>query len=236
VLTGNPGPLTAGSASCLLSSTEALLFADRLPRLAIHDVSLRRAAGAGSAEVVALQVQNGALVLDAVVLGGDAEGTQPLARGVTLCLADLYAADSAIHASSLGVQGISARILFAGTSADRALIAQPRFGLLLSADSTARLHQAHVVARTPLVLRGGRAVASRSELSPGAGPGNDSTALMLERGASAAFTTATLAGFRCVASFADAASSASFVLPGNDLVRDNTHLACGAPGQLTLLE
>ena len=181
-------------------------------------------------------MQNGALSLDGVVLGGEAEGTLPLARGVTLCAADLYAAGSAINASSLGVQGIAARVLFAGTAAGTAAIMQPRFGLLLSADSVVRLHQARIVARTPLVLRGGRAVADRNELSPGTDAATDSTALQLERGASAAFTTSTVGGFRCVASFADAASAATFVLPGNDLARDNTHLACGAPGQLTVRE
>jgi hypothetical protein len=236
VVTATPGRQGGGSASCLLSSTEALIFADRLPRLQLRDLSLRRAAGAGSAEVVALQVQSGALVLDQATLGGDAEGTQPLSRGVTLCLADLYADESTIDADSLGVQSVSARILLAGSAANPALIAGPRFGLLLSADSTLRLHHARLVARTPLVLRGGRAVATRTELSPGEGLASESTALVLERSASATFTIATVNGFRCVASFADAGSRASFVLPGNDLTRDNTHLACGAPGQFTLLE
>jgi hypothetical protein len=236
VMTAQPGRQAAGAASCILSATEALIFADRLPRLHLRDVSLRRVAGSGNAEVVALQVQSGTLALDRVVLGGHAEGTQPLTRGVALCLADFYADGSTIDADSLGVQSVSARILLQGPAQGPALIAGPRFGLLLSADSTLRLHQARLVARTPLVLRGGRAVATRTGFSPGDGLTSDSTALMLERGASAAFTTSTVGGFRCVASFADTNSNATFVLPGNDLVRDNTHLACGAAGQFTLLE
>lgn len=236
IVTGKPGPPTAVTSSCFPSTTRALLFADRLPHLVLRRLGLHSAVGAAGEEVVGLAVEHGSLVLDGTELGGAADATQPLARGVTLCQADLYAADSAIRASALGVQGVSARILVAGTAAAPSLIAEPRFGLLASAESILRLHHARISARTPLVLRGGSAVASRTELSPGADAANDAAAVQLERGAAATFSTSTAGGFRCVATFADAGSSAAFVLPGNDLARDNTHLACGAPGRFTLLE
>ncbi|MBZ0089171.1 MAG: hypothetical protein K8H90_02205 [Thermoanaerobaculia bacterium] len=236
ILTGTPGPRSAGSSSCTLSSSEALVFADGLPRLALQDVNLLRAEGNADTEVVALQIQGGALVLDGAALGGGPEGTLPLTRGVSLCRGDLYARRAAIDALALGIQGVSARLLLSGTASEPTVVGQPRYGLLLSADSAVRLDHARIVARTPLVLRGGRAVATRTELAPGATPMSDSTALMLERGASAVFTTSTARGFRCVAGFTDADAEARFVLPGNDLVRDNTHLACGASGQFRLLE
>ena len=39
----------------------------------------------------------------------------------------------------------------------------------------------------------------------------------------------------CAVSFADSASSASFLLPGNDIAHDNTSQACG-PGHFSLVE
>lgn len=236
IVTGTPGRPGSAASSCVLSTTGALVFADRLRRLELRDVGLRRADGDAADEVVAIQVQSGALVLDDVEIGSDAEGTQPLTRGVSLCLADLYAVSSEIRAQSLGIQGVSARILLSGTSSEPTVIAEPRYGMLLSAASSLRMDHARIVARTPLVLRGGQAVAGRTELSPGSNAAGDSTAVMLERGASATFTTSTARGFRCVASFTDTESRAGFVLPGNDLARDNTHLACGAAGQFSLLE
>jgi len=86
------------------------------------------------------------------VLGGDAEGTQPLGRGITLCRADLYAQRSKIEAKSLAIQGVSARILLSGTTSNAALIVKPRYGMLLSADSMVRIHEAQITATTPLVL------------------------------------------------------------------------------------
>lgn len=232
---GTPGMLTGGTSSCLLSSTAGLIFADGLPRLEMRRVTLRRADGDASSEVVAVQVQNGALVLDKTTLGGDTEGTQPVGRGVTLCRADLYVADSSIDASSLAIQGVSSRALVSGTALDPTLFGQSRYGLLLSANSSIRLDHVKIAATTPLVLRGGQAVGTRTDLSGGAGPTTGSAGLMLERSASATFTTSTVRGFRCVAGFTDASSKVSFILPGNDLARDNTHLACG-PGQFSLIE
>jgi hypothetical protein len=235
-VTGVPGRLASGASSCILSSTLTLLFADRLPRLELRRVQLASATGASADEVVAIGVQAGALILDGATLGAPAEGTRALTRGVALCLADLYAVESSVHAQALGIQAVSARILLTGTSTTPALVAEPRFGLLLSADSALRLDHARIRARTPLVLRGGRTIGTRSELAPGSESASDSTALQLERGAAAVFTTSSAGGFRCVASFADAGSQATFILPGNDLVRDNSHLACGAPGRFSLLE
>lgn len=234
-ISGAPGRLTGGGSSCLSSSTEALIFADRLPRLSMHRITLRRTGGDTSGEVVAIQVQNGTLVLDNTTLGGVGEGTIPVGRGVTLCQGDLYAADSAINALSLSIQGVSARTLISGTVSHPMLVGQSRFGLLLSANSIVRLHHVKIAATSPLVLRGGQAVGTRIDFSPGIGPAGSSTGLMLERGASAAFTTSTVGGFRCVAGFVDADSKVSFILPGNDLARDNTHVVCG-PGQFSLIE
>ena len=132
VVTGTPGRLSAESTSCILSSTEGLILADNLSRLEIRNVVLRRADGDSSGDVVAVKVQNGALILENVVLGGDTEGTMPVGRGVTLCHGDLYAAESTIDSLSLGIQGVSARILLSGTATNPTLVTQSRYGLLLS--------------------------------------------------------------------------------------------------------
>jgi len=79
-------------------------------------------------------------------------------------------------------------------------------------------------------------VAGRSDgLAPTAAGLAVGSAIQLERGSSANFTTSTVSGFRCAVSFADSASSASFLLPGNDIAHDNTSQACG-PGRFSLVE
>lgn len=235
LVTATPGVVGAGGSRCILSSAESLIVASGLPRLELHRIDLARAAGTGAGEVVALQVQAGTVALDDVGVGREGEGLAAVGRGVDLCLADLYAADSRIEATSLAVQGTAARLLVTGGATTRATFARARVGLLLSADSRARLDRLDVRAANPVVLRGATVTATATSLEPPGDSPASGSAAMLERGSSLAMTTSTARGFRCAVSFADAASRASFVLPGNDLARDNTHLACGG-GQFSLIE
>ena len=230
-----PSRLSANSASCILSTTDALIVANALPLLELHRIDMERAAGDAAGEVVAMQIQGGTLVLDDVTIGNESEGSMAVQRGVNLCLADLYAAGGRITAETIALQGLAARLMVSGTPQVRAGLARARFGLLLASGSLARLHQVDVQAASPVVLRGAELRASSVALSPvttGAGVGS---AVQLERVSGAEFVTSTVGGFRCAVSFVDAASRLSFLLPGNGIARDNTHAACG-PGQFSLVE
>jgi len=229
------GRITESVSACLLSSPEVLVFADGLPRLILHRLTLHRADGNTGGEVVAIQVQNGTLGLDNAKIGDDREGVVPIERGIVLCQAELYAVDSSIRASALAVQGIAARTLLSGTLTSPLLIGPSRVGLLSSEHSSVRLHHVKVAASKPVVLRGAHAVGTNLDLSSGGDSMGSSTGVELERGASATLTTSTILGFRCVAAFGDAGSKIDLILPGNNLARDNTHLACG-PGQFTVME
>jgi hypothetical protein len=125
--------------------------------------------------------------------------------------------------------------MISGTTQARAALARARFGLLLSGGSLARLDRVDVQAASPVVLRGADLRAGSVALSPVAAGVAAGSAAQLERASSAEFVTSTVTGFRCAASFVDAASRLSFLLPGNGIARDNTHAACG-PGQFSLIE
>lgn len=234
-LVGTESRVPAGTASCILSSTGVLIVADALPRLELQRIDLVRTAAPSTDEVVGLIAQNGVVTLDDVTIGTVAEGLAPLARGMSLCLADLYARNLRVEADMLAIQGVRARLLVSARPPNRSALARARFGAVLTSDSLMRIDFTDIAAANPLVLRGAN-VAGRSDgLVPTAAGLAAGSAIQLERNSSASFTTSTVSGFRCAVSFADAASSASFLLPGNDIAHDNTSRACG-PGRFSLVE
>ncbi|RWE40580.1 MAG: hypothetical protein EOS79_18800 [Mesorhizobium sp.] len=234
-IVGTANRVPAGTSSCILSSTGVIIIADGLPRLELERIDLVRAASQTTDEVVAVIAQNGAVALDDVTMGTVADGLSPMARGVSLCLADLYARGLRVEADMLAIQGVRARLLISALAPARSTIARARFGAVLTSDSLMRMDFTDIAAANPLVLRGA-VVAGRSDgLAPLAAGLAMGSAVQLERASSASFTTSTVSGFRCAVSFADSASSASFLLPGNDIVHDNTSRACG-PGRFSLVE
>ena len=156
-------------------------------------------------------------------------------RGVNLCLADLFAVQGRIAAEAIAIQGLSARVMVSGTPQARSSLSRARFGMLMSSGSLARLSQTDISAVTPVVLRGARLKADAVALSPAVAGAAVASAVQLERASEAQLTISTVTGFRCAASFVDTASQLSLILPGNDIMRDNTHAACG-PGQFSLIE
>lgn len=234
-LRATPGRLAAATGGCVLSAADALISTTALPRLELDRIDLQRKAGAGGGDVIAVQVQGGALILSGATIGTEAEGAEPVSRGINLCLGDLYAATARIEAQTLAIQGLSSRILISGTAAERSTVARARFGLLLTSGALARLDRADVTAATPIVLRGATLAGASVTLSPISPVPPSGAGLQLERGARAELITSTVAGFRCAVSFADAASAVSLILPGNAVAADNVNLGCGA-GQVRLVE
>lgn len=230
-----PSRLPASTSSCVLSATDALIAASGLRELALTRVDLERKAGDATGDVLALQVQGGRLVLNDVGIGGESEGSAPVQRGVSLCLADLFAVQGRIAAEAIAIQGLSARVMVSGTPQARSSLSRARFGMLMSSGSLARLSQTDISAVTPVVLRGARLKADAVALSPAVAGAAVASAVQLERASEAQLTISTVTGFRCAASFVDTASQLSLILPGNDIARDNTHAACG-PGQFSLIE
>jgi len=234
-LVGTANRVPAGTSSCILSATGVIIVADGLSRLELERIDLSRAADQTTDEVVAVIAQNGAVALDDVTIGTVADGLSPMARGASLCLADLYARGLRVEADMLAIQGVRARLLISAQAPVRSTLVRARFGAVLTSDSLMRMDFTDIAAANPLVLRGA-VVAGRSDgLAPTAAGLAVGSAIQLERGSSANFTTSTVSGFRCAVSFADSASSASFLLPGNDIAHDNTSQACG-PGRFSLVE
>jgi hypothetical protein len=227
--------IPAGTVSCILASTGVLIVADGLSRLELQRIDLARASGPSTDEVVGLLAQNGVLALNDVTIGTTAEGLTTLARGISLCLADLYARDLRIEADMLAVQGVRARLLVFARPPARSALARARYGAVLSSDSRMRMEFTDVAAANPLVLRGAQVAGRSDSLAPISNDLAVGSGVQLERNSSASFTTSTVARFHCAVSFADAASSASFLLPGNDIAHDNTNRACG-PGRFSLIE
>ncbi len=230
-----PGRLTTASAVCVLSGTDALIAASSLAQLSLTAIDLERKATDTAGEVVAVQAQGGRIVLQDVSIGALPEGSAPVQRGVNLCAADLYVTGTRIAAEAIAVQGLSARVMITGSQDMRASLTQARFGLLVSSQSLVRLHQTDIAATSPIVLRGAELRASSSTLSPLIMAQPLGSAVQLERASVAELQISSVAGFRCAASFVDAASRLGLVLPGNDIARDNTFSACG-PGQFSLIE
>ena len=227
--------IPAGTVSCVLASTGVLIAADGLSRLEMQRIDLARASGPSTDEVVGLLAQNGILALEDVTIGGAGEGLTTLARGISLCLADLYAGNLKVEADMLALQGVRARLLVFGRVPGRSALTRARYGAILSSDSRMRMDFTDVAAANPLVLRGAQVAGRSDRLTPISGAPAVGSGVQLERNSSASFTTSTVAGFHCAVSFADDASSASFLLPGNDITHDNTNRACG-PGRFSLIE
>ena len=160
-----------------------------------------------------------------------------MSRGVNLCLAELYAVDTQIKAESIALQALSSKVLFSGKFGGRptASLAKSRYGLLLSSSSLARLNFAEVSSANPIVMRGAKLWAISVAFKPNDLGLNEGSGMMLERNSTAQLLTSTISGFRCATSFADAGSRVELKLPGNDVIADNTHRACG-PGQFSLIE
>ncbi|MER8386545.1 hypothetical protein NKJ46_23810 [Mesorhizobium sp. M0166] len=234
-LVGTANRVPGGTSSCILSATGVIIVADGLPRLELERIDLARAADQTTDEVVAVIAQNGTVALDNVTIGTVADGLSPVARGVSLCLADLYARGLRVEADMLAIQGVRARLLISAQTPARSSIVRARFGAVLTSDSLMRVESTDVSAANPLVLRGAIVAGRSVGFAPAATGLAVGSAIQLERGSSANFTTSTVSGFRCAVSFADSGSSASFLLPGNDIARDNTSRACG-PGRFTLVE
>lgn len=234
-LVGTASRVPAGSSSCILSTTGVILLADGLPRLELERIDLVRAADQTADEAVAVIAQGGVVALDDVTIGTVADGLSPVSRGASLCLADLYARKLRVEADMLAIQAVRARLMISAEAPARSAFVRARFGAVLSSDSLMRMDFTDIAAANPLVLRGA-IVAGRSDtmmpVTAGVAVGS---AMQLERGSSASLTTSTIAGFRCAVSFADAASSANLLLPGNDIASDNTSRACG-PGRFNLVE
>lgn len=230
-----PGRLASAAAPCVLSGTDALIVASGIAELSLYAIDLERKATDAMGEVVALQVQGGRLMLQDVSIGNQPDGSAAVQRGVNLCRADLYARASRISAETIAVQGLASRVMLSGDAAQRASLGQARFGLLMAQQSQVRLQQTDIAATNPIVLRGAELRASGIALAPLAAGVRSGSALQLERGSSAEVQISRVAGFRCAASFLDAASRLGFLLPGNDIARDNTFSACG-PGQFSLIE
>jgi hypothetical protein len=227
--------IPAGTVSCVLASTGVLIAVDGLSRLELQRIDLARAAGPSTDEVVGLLAQNGIVALDDVTIGAAGEGLTTLARGISLCLADLYAGNLKVEADMLAVQAVRARLLVFGRVPTRSALTRARYGAILSSDSRMRMDFTDVAAANPLVLRGAQVAGRSDRLTPMSSASAVGSGIQLERSSSANFTTSTVAGFHCAVSFADDASSASFLLPGNDITHDNTNRACG-PGRFSLIE
>src|SRR5690606_24443870 len=103
-----PSRLPASTSSCVLSATDALIASNGLRQLDLTRVDLERKAGDATSDVLALQVQDGKLVLNDVGIGDDPEGSAPVQRGVNLCLADFFALHSRIAAEAIAIQALSA--------------------------------------------------------------------------------------------------------------------------------
>jgi hypothetical protein len=234
-LVGTQTRVAGGTVSCIPSPIGALIVAHALPRLELERIDLVRMADLSTDENVGIVAQNGAVALDNVAIGAVAEGLASIARGISLCLADLYARNLRIESDMLALQAVRARLLISAQSPDRSAITRTRVGALLTSGSMMRIDSTDIAAANPLVLRDGRVTGKSAGLTPMVSGPAMGSAIQLERGSSASFTTSSVAGFRCAVSFADPASSASFLLPGNDIGRDNTSRACG-PGQFRLVE
>lgn len=235
VVTGLPSLPQTPPSSCILSPAQTLIAAVDAPRLVLSRLDLRRSESSGAGEVVALQAERGTVALQDVTIGGEGAGLLPVERGLSLCHSELYAARSRIAAAALAVQGVASRLLVSGSEAARSAVAGGRFGVLLSAGSALRLHHGDVTAPSTMVLRSASLKASRSSLASGHTAATEGHALRLERGATAELSTSVARGFRCVGTFVDANATATFVLPGNNLAAENSHLSCGA-GRLSVLE
>jgi hypothetical protein len=215
-----------GVSACLFAPAPGLIVAASLPHLMLSRLDIVREADGPAGEVAALQVEKGTVALDRVSIGAAGEGRMPVERAVRLCNAELYVGGGQIEATALAIQAASSLVLVAGLGSEPADARGGRFGILLATGSAARLHRVTLVSPNPFVLRDATLTATRADLTAGAGSPGD--AIRLERGARADLTQSTAAGFRCLGIFFDASASASFVLPGNDLARDNDHTSCGS--------
>jgi hypothetical protein len=227
--------IPAGTASCVLASTGVLIAVDGLSRLELQQIDLARASGPSTDEVVGLLAQNSILALEDVTIGAAGEGLTTLPRGISLCVADLYASNLKVEADMLAVQAVRSRLLLFGRAPAHSTLTRARYGAILSSDSRMRMDFTEVAAANPLVLRGAQVAGRSDSLTPMSSAPAAGSGVQLERNSSASFTTSTVAGFHCAVSFADDASSASFLLPGNDIAHDNTNRACG-PGRFSLIE
>lgn len=235
-LVATQGPVPPGTSPCILSPIGALILAAGLPRLELERIDLLRASDdTGTGEVAGLLMQGGVVALDQVTVGTGGEGLSSLARGISLCQADLYAQSLQVEADMLALQGVASRILVSGQPGARSGLARARYGALLSASSLMRAEFTDFAADHPLVLRGAAATGQSNAFAPLQVGISAGSALQLERGSTASFTTSTIAGFRCAVSFGDAASAATLLLPGNAIATDNTASACG-PGTFSLIE
>ncbi len=232
VLTVAAGRPSDGQAPCIQDTSQALIFADGLKRLVLRDITLRRANG-GTGQANGIIAQNSTVTLAGGTLGTVVEGTAELERGLTVCQGQLYLHGATIAATELGLQTVAAQVSMVASGDAPARVQRARFGALLRSGSRLVAQQAELSAHTPILLRGGRAEGRNVSFAPPSGTG--STAILLERAASAEFALSIVRDFGCVASFADTASEAVFILPGNDLAGDNTRLACGT-GRFSLLE
>jgi hypothetical protein len=220
----------------VLSPTSVLISASGLPRLELSHIDLQRRADPATtgSEVVALQVHNGALVLDDVTIGTDGtDQTVSVQRGVNLCLAELYARSLSVAADTIAVQGLAARVMISGGTAP-SVLNLARYGMLMSDTSQVRLDRVNINAGMPVLLRKAHLEGQSVALGSG-GPGPMLSGLQLERASTASLTISTIKGFRCAASAVDADSAVTISLPGNDIDRDNTNRACGL-GKLSLIE
>ncbi|MBS0125391.1 hypothetical protein [Thetidibacter halocola] len=226
---------SAGVSACLLSRTESLISARGLPRLSVYAVDLVREGETGGGEVIGIEVENGTLAAEALTVMGDSELSRAVARGLSLCRADLYLGAVALHGNAVALQAFGSRILGLGGDEAPLTLSSDVYGLILSGGTQARFRDAEVNARTGLVLRTAQVSGTRVALVSQGPSGGVGDALQLNGVSTAEFFSSLARGFRCVAAFWSAEPSVRFVLPSNRLSAENTMLSCGA-GALVIEE
>jgi hypothetical protein len=221
--------------SCLVDPVPGIIDIGAGSNVRLARLDFVRSAASAAQELVWLSVDQAKAALDRVVVESAGDGLSPLERAIRLCHAELYVSGGSYRASLLGIHALRSRISVAGVDdATPATIVSNKFGAYLLAGSIARFSRANVSAPRALTLNDSSLRASRAALSTPLAMAN-STALRLERGATAELSISSARGFSCVATFTDQSSSARFTLPVNALANDNLRVGCGL-GAVEIIE
>lgn len=216
-----------------LESMQLLIITRDISKLTLARIDLLLSADAEGG--AALQVENGTLALDQVNIGTSANSSDSpaLDQGIRLYKSQLYLRGGKIKVKKLALNSIHSQLLI--TAFTKADIVSDGYGIHLYGQSSARIHDAKITAQNPLVLN--RAALKAERLVLVSNKSENSKALLMNSNADdAVLTTSTANGFRCLGEFTHQEAKVKFILPGNDLRRDNKYIYCGQYNNVSIVE